>query len=335
MTHHTTNIKGHQIELINEKTIFGSAKGYGYYPYILEEGKEWNNLFCDIRQNVKDYFHYNDIAFWNGKITGNTLSSQISCLNHLFLIRKDIKTVKSVIQSLVGERMQIDSMVKVESKMEKYDAQYIAFEMVSDINRLKEKSLSRGKYCTSIDAFAIAQDVDGNKRIIVMEWKLVENDSGNKAPTKETSNNTEEIRRGKIRVEDVYGNLIQESKALKHKYAINDFFNSSLFHLPFYELMRQTLWAEYNKVDFGASDYFHINVIPVDNPMRSKKYRFVDNTKGIEESWRKHLTPYGDERYIVVDPYSVVEAIENANHSKYSDLIAYLKKRYYSYNKDS
>ena len=320
MTHQTTNIERHQIELINEKIIFGDAKGDGsfrgrFYPHILEKGKEWNNLLCDIRKNVEDYFHYNNIAFWNGEITGNTLSSQISCLNHLFLIRKDKETVKSVIQSLVGERMQIDTMVKVESNMEKHDAQYIAFEMVSDVNRLKEKSLTRGKYCTSIDALAIAQDVVGNKRIIVMEWKFVENDSGNKAPTKETSKNTDEIRKGIIRVVEGYGNLIQESKALKHKKSINDFFNSSLFHLPFYELMRQTLWAEYNKVDFSASDYFHINVIPVDNPMRSKKYSCVDNTMGIEDSWRKHLTHYGNERYIVVDPYRVVEAIENANHS--------------------
>ena len=82
-----------QIKLIKEKKLFDGASGGGVYrkkkhDHILEEGKEWNNLFSLIRNDVKDYFTNNKIAFWGGKtITPNTLSSQVSCLNHLFFLR--------------------------------------------------------------------------------------------------------------------------------------------------------------------------------------------------------------------------------------------------------
>ena len=339
MSIYRENLEERQKELlVKGNDIFGNARGNGKfkirgkqkpYPHILEEDKEWNNLFPSIRDNVKSYFKKNNISFWNGTtITGNTLSSQVSCLNHLFLIRNNEEAVRCVMQAFVGNRFVIDFMVKVEPKCEKYDQQYIAFEMVSDEDRMNEGKLTRGNTCTSIDAFAIAHDKSGKKRIIVIEWKLVEDDSGNKAPTEATSKNIEEIQRGRTRVNN-YGELINNSKAIIPIDNRESLFNSSLFHLPFYELMRQTLWAENNKVDFGADDYIHVNVIPMDNPMRSKRYKCIDNKKGIVEGWRQHLTDYGNERYIDADPYLVVKALEDNHRKKYLELLDYLKVRYY------
>lgn len=334
-----TKFKDYQARLIRERKVFEGAKGnrklksYGQlktYKYILEEGKEDKNLFADIREKVKTYFEKNNIPFWGGEtVPSNTLSSQVSCLNHLFSIRENEKAVKDVMQNFVGDRITIESMAKVRSKREVYDCQYIAFEMVSDEDRLNEGTLTRGSSCTSIDAIAIAKATDGKRYLLVIEWKLAENDSGNKAPTKDTSTNEKEIERGKERTKR-YTSLINENKSIDRNQ--ESYFNSSIFYLPFYQLMRQTLWASLNMEDFKADDYFHIHVVPSYNPMRTKKYARVEKIEGVEEAWKKHLTDCGKEKYIMVDPKQVVEALEKSGvKDTFSGLIDYLNKRYYGF----
>ena len=334
-----TKFKDYQARLIRERKVFEGAKGnrklksYGQlktYKYILEEGKEDKNLFTDIREKVKTYFEKNNIPFWGGEtVPSNTLSSQVSCLNHLFSIRENEKAVKDVMQNFVGDRITIESMEVVHSKREVYDCQYIAFEMVSDEDRLNEGTPTRGSSCTSIDALAIAKATDGKRYLLVIEWKLAENDSGNKAPTKDTSTNEKEIERGKERTKR-YTSLINTNKSIDRNQ--ESYLNSSIFHLPFYQLMRQTLWASLNMEDFKADDYFHIHVVPSYNPMRTKKYARVENTKGVEEAWKKHLTDCGKEKYIMVDPKQVVEALEKSGvKDTFSGLIDYLNKRYYGF----
>lgn len=336
-----TKFKDYQARLIREEKVFEGAKGnrklksYGQlkaYKYILEGGKEDKNLFADIREKVKTYFEDNNILFWGGKtVPSNTLSSQVSCLNHLFSIRENEKAVKDVMQNFVGDRITIESMEEVHSKREVHDCQYIAFEMVSDEDRLNEGTPTRGSSCTSIDALAIAKATDGKKYLLVIEWKLAENDSGNKAPEEGTSTNEKEIERGKERTKR-YTSLINENKSIDRNQ--ESYFNSSIFYLPFYQLMRQTLWASLNMEDCKADDYFHIHVVPSYNPMRTKKYARVEKIEGVEEAWKKHLTDCGKEKYIMVDPKQVVEALENSEEKDtFSGLINYLKDRYYSFEK--
>ena len=337
-----TKFKAYQADLIKEKKeIFEDVEGGGEfkyrgevknYEYILKEGKEDKNLFADIREKVKNYFKNNGRPFWGGKkVPSNTLSSQVSCLNHLFSIRENEKAVKAVMENFVGDRITIESMEEVHSKQEVYDCQYIAFEMVSDEDRMDEGTPTRGNYCTSIDALAIAKATDGKKYLLVIEWKLAENDSGNKAPNEKTSTKEKEIERGEKRTKR-YTSLINENKSIDRNQ--ESYFNSSIFYLPFYQLMRQTLWASLNMEDFKADDYFHIHVVPSYNPMRTKKYARVENTKGVEEAWKKHLTDCGKEKYIMVDPKQVVEALENSEEKDtFSGLINYLKDRYYSFEK--
>ena len=336
-----TKFKAYQADLIEKGEVFEGAKGnrklksYGQlktYKYILEEGKEDKNLFADIREKVKTYFEKNKIPFWGGKtVPSNTLSSQVSCLNHLFPIRENEKAVKAVMEKFVGDRITIESMEEVRSKREVYDCQYIAFEMVSDEDRLNEETLTRGSSCTSIDVLAIAKATDGKRYLLVIEWKLAENDSGNKAPTKKTSTNEKEIKRGEKRTPK-YTSLINENESIDRNQ--KSYLDSSIFHLPFYQLMRQTLWASLNMEDFKADDYFHIHVVPSYNPMRTKKYARVEKIEGVEEAWKKHLTDCGKEKYIMVDPKQVVEALENSEEKDtFSGLINYLKDRYYSFEK--
>lgn len=230
-----TKFKNYQADLIKEKKeIFEDAEGGGEFKYrgklntyehILEKGKEDKNLFPDIREKVNTYFNGNETSFWRGKtVPSNTLSSQVSCLNHLFSIRENEKAVKDVMQNFVGDRITIESMEKVRSKREVEDCQYIAFEMVSDEDRLNEGTLTRGSSCTSIDALAIAKATDGKRYLFVIEWKLTENDSGNKAPEEGTSTNEKEIERGKERTKR-YTSLINENKSIDRNQ--KSYFNST------------------------------------------------------------------------------------------------------------
>lgn len=57
-------------------------------PFVLRDGM--NNLYQPIRNDVVLYFKENKISWWVGdKPSGHTLSSQITCLNHLFAIMND------------------------------------------------------------------------------------------------------------------------------------------------------------------------------------------------------------------------------------------------------
>ena len=126
-------LKTHQVELIINGNIFDDAKcgrvlkirgNPKHYSHILEEGDEDHNLFPDIRDSVKSYFNNNNISFWGGKtITPNTLSSQVSCLNHLFLIRGNHDAVRDVMQSFVGDRLTISKMCQIKTETESFDCQ--------------------------------------------------------------------------------------------------------------------------------------------------------------------------------------------------------------------
>lgn len=103
-----------QESILKETNIFERVPGNGLwwnkeenqwekYPHILQHQDSLKNLFSPIRQEVMSYFEEYDIAWWREDDdryfpTGNLLSSQIHCLNHLFRIRKDPKAVLSIIK---------------------------------------------------------------------------------------------------------------------------------------------------------------------------------------------------------------------------------------------
>lgn len=325
-------LKEHQICLINESTIFDGAKGGGEfrnvkYEHILAEGEK--NIYRGVREDAIEYFKNNEISFWNGdKPTGDTLSSQISCLNHLFAIREDEEAVKAVMQSFVGQKLSIDRMKIVQS--DDFNSQYISFEAICPEDYMNEVMRTRGKYCTSIDAIAIAVDKSGKEILLVIEWKLVENDSGNKAPSK---NDASEYNRGLERIRR-YSKLLNESKLIDSYYENTDRYQDSvLFRLPFYELMRQTIWAEQvckNPEYLGPKDYLHIVVLPEQNIMRHKNYQYDkkgNKVYGIPEVWPSLLSDKAKARFIVANPKSVIESL--GGFKKYKDLVDYLTNRYY------
>ena len=249
--------KQHQINLLSNPRIFiPGTEGYGVfrkrpYPHILKNGKR--NLYLSIiehEEEVCKYFKNNDIQWWGGKITGNLLSSQIACLNHLFSIRKDKDLVLKIIQGIDPDFVDVFHIPN-----DTYQSQQnISFEVVAQTdNFMNEGKPKRGARCTSIDALIIAQRKNGDKCLIPIEWKYTEQDKSNKFEN--------ETRHGR------YDELIEDSQYLRSTNAKSD---KTLYKEPYYELMRQTLWAElivkYEAENWlNVTDFIHLHVVPNDN----------------------------------------------------------------------
>lgn len=294
-------------DLLKNSNVFYGDKGNGIfrnknYPFILENNL--NNLYEPIRNDVLDYFKNNNIAWWGGKLTNHPLSSQVACLNHLFPIRNDKDAVLSIVQQVLPDIVDVLPITT-----DKNLPAYIQFESVSDVDHLNEVNTTRGANCTSLDALILGKQKDGRNILFPIEWKYVEAYGNEDKGT----NKTRRIR---------YDNLINQSKQL-----IPTENNTVYYYEPFYQLMRQTLWAEQmvvNKVKetIQVDDYFHLHIIPKNNKdLLNKEY--VTSDKGMEDTWRECIKDQS--KYQIIEPKQLISKI---NAIKYKDLIIYLHHRY-------
>lgn len=287
--------------------FFGTDIGGGIFKgkprsFVLQDGK--NNLYPDIGIDALEYFRQNKVSWWGGfSPTGHVLSSQIACLNHLFPIRQEKEKVLNLLKAVSNDFIDVFSITE---KMEGY----IQFEAVGgDVNFLNEGNNTRGSNCTSVDAFIYALHKNGKRFLIPIEWKYVEA-YGNENKSFGEKGETRKAR---------YLKLIESSNYL------NSNTLSCCWYEPFYQLMRQTLWAEQiikNRVEgFEAEDYLHLHIIPDENTeLLNKKYPC--SSKGMAETWKGCLK--NPEKYIVVSPASLFNLQDSD-----TDIYQYLQRRYW------
>ena len=309
------------IKLIAEKNeVFNGGIGGKYFmrserDFVLTDNEK--NFYQPIKNEVIEYFKLNEISWWGGKRpTGHTLSSQIACLNHLFAIRKDKKAVLSLLENVSNDFIDV-----FEITTDKYNPAYIQFEAVSDKDHLREEQSNRGSNCTSIDALVFAKHKNGSKWLIPIEWKYTEHyQSQNKAiegAKKDPKNCKGETRKRR------YTDIINSSNQLKSENHFCYYFE------PFYQLMRQTLWAEQminnsETETIKADNYLHLHIIPTENKdLLQKKYNCSNSD--MEKTWRNHLKD--NAKYKIISPESFLQNIDN---EKYKGLIKYLKTRYWN-----
>ncbi len=306
----------HRHVALIEKSFFGQDRGNGFfkgerYGFVLCDGL--NNLYEPIRRDALRYFEDNGVSWWGGKKpTGHVLSSQIACLNHLMLIRKEPEAVLALIN---GVRNQFKAVLPIASDS---DTSYIAFEAVSDTDYLNEDGPTRGSNCTSVDALIVAMDGNNEKWLIPIEWKYTESYPDYPSCDKSAGS------KGIIRMSR-YNYLIDASAQLR---SLQDYKGSIYYYEPFYQLMRQTLWAEQmiaNKAKerVKADHFLHIHVIPsANNDLLHWKYRAYG--KGMEDTWRSMIVDQS--RYVIIDPEDFLSPVKSA----YPDLWRYLSERYYN-----
>jgi hypothetical protein len=302
-----TEQKERGLKLIREG-FFDGDPGYGLlknrkYPFVLQDGT--HNLFMSIRDKALLYFEKNDVDWWGGKYpTGHILSSQIACLNHLFPIRQDPEAVLNLLKSVSDDFVEV---LLIAEEMEGY----VMFEAVGGpVNYLNEGVNTRGSNCTSVDAFIYARHKDGQRFLIPIEWKYVEVYPGKDDKSKGSRGETRKSR---------YLGLIDGSDYLDSNTL------SCCWFEPFYQLMRQTLWAgqilKYKPDGFVADDYLHLHVIPEANAeLLDRKYPC--SNKGMEATWKNCLTD--PSKYIVLSPEKLW-----SHQDESTDIYKYLKERYW------
>ncbi|MDR2691843.1 MAG: hypothetical protein LBB73_06035 [Dysgonamonadaceae bacterium] len=274
MSKYQKHERARMIELIENSELFDGCKG-GFvisrkgkdYPQesILLDGNK--NLFPPILNQVIEYFQKNKISFWKGQPKNKparlVLASQIACLNHLFPVRDDKDAVLKTAQIICED---IVDVLAIEQPNK-----YIAFEVVSDKDHLNEcregKKPTRGAFRTSIDALIYAKHRNGKNYLLPIEWKYTESygnadkslEDRKSEPKGANGAGQERLRR--------YSGLISGSGQLK---SYDSYRSSIYFFEPFYQLMRQTLWAEQmiaNKETetIKADDFIHVHIIPQEN----------------------------------------------------------------------
>jgi hypothetical protein len=315
------------------KSIFGVAKNFGgmwnkklnkwyHYPYILQHEYSLYNLYPQIRQDVLEYSKLNDIEWWGQSDdryfpTGNLVSSQIQCLNHLFAIRADHDAVLKIIQEQIKDIKDvlpspIDEKFCVMDEYPYKTPSYISFEFTyNNKELLNERCNKRGANCTSIDAFVYAEDTAGKNVLIPIEWKYTE--SYAKTIDKKT------YMKIVVAVKRRYQNILTSKSSHLTGW------EKSYYLDPFYELARQSLLMEQiiSEKPFPADYYQHIVVCPTDNKeMRADASVFKES-----------LSECGKEFFHIIDPQEFLAPIsslkEEKGEKKYADLLEYLETRYW------
>ncbi len=281
------------------------------YPFILKNSE--NNLWLNIKKEAINYFADNKIVWWpqSDIPSGHLLSSQVSCINHLFFLRNDKEATLKILQNLNSEFIDV---------CPDFEGGYIGFEVVSKNSYLGEvaqgKKQTRGAKCTSVDAMMTGILKNHQKIQVLIEWKYTEF-----YPKSDKSEGSSGATR-KLRYDEL---IDHKDSPIKRTVSINNF-----YYEPFYQIMRQTLLAwqmTKNKTqELNADDWLHFDVIPENNLTLRYQVPAPDFVQvGIEKAWKSQLNE--PQKYNIITPQKLLSPI--IFDKKYRSLMAYLNKRYW------
>jgi hypothetical protein len=309
-----------------EDKYFLTINGKKYQHFFR---KRQLNLWEDIRANALEYFsaknihwHTNDVE--NNPETipeGDMLSSQISCVNHLLLLRKNQYYANAILKN-IDKRI-----VSAEIVRDGYgDDGYVEFESwgtKENNNPLNEKECGtlhgkrwrreRGAFSTSVDSIMVGKKDDGRNILVLIEWKFTEDytkDYDGKKYKGKTSNRKE------------YDKLLmdRESPIIQ----IDNF--DDLYYDPFYQLMRQTLLGWKAAKDYYCDEYIHLHIIPDENLQIQEitSPNLISKGSNMSNVWENLLKePF---RYKMLSPEKLLSPLkDNQNLKGFFD---YLMKRY-------
>ena len=300
-----------QIKVLQTFPQFKGIKGGGTWkaglqniklPYIIEDGQEVTNIYPSIREAALEYFRKNCIGWWKSHDavnvpTGHMLSSQISCVNHLFPFMKGEETsALLLVLNSIQHKYQFTRIIP--NPLDKTDCNgNVCFEFVwKNRSLLGERTEKRGAMCTSIDAVIYAETTDCKRVLIPIEWKYVETYEHKRAP--------------QVSI-DRYPSRIHSNSNIP-------IWKEAYEYDPLYELVRQTLLVENiiwsSDTVLPVDDYLHINVIPNGNSeLRKDISSYAQGLKDVS-------------KFIVIDPKELMFPIKDTH----SDLYNYLDARYWS-----
>jgi hypothetical protein len=224
------------------------------YPFCLPREYADENLFPEIRQSILAYFTRNKIKWHDGqdgKPSNHLCDSQVCCANFLFPFFDKPKALAELMRPIFPD---IENMLPIE------DGQFVAFEWIGQHNYLGEKvsrngKRTRGANFTSADAAVMFKHKDGQKQIVLIEWKYTES----YYPTwlKFAPSSTDRTK--------IYEHLyLAEGSPISNELLPNF---DCLFFEPFYQFMRQQFLAhEMEKAhELGAEVVSLLHISPAHN----------------------------------------------------------------------
>ncbi len=303
-------------KVVRIRDHFFQDPGGGIYrneprPFVLIDPVR--NLWGNIREDIIAYFDANNIVWWPGshEPTGHMLSSQVSCVNHLFFLRNDKEAALRILKNIDANFTEVCA---------DFEGGYIGFEVVSNNSYLGEvpvgRRQTRGAHCTSVDAMMTGILNSGKKIQILFEWKYTEF-YGNKCFADGSSGETRKAN---------YNHLIVDKDS-----PINCTVNlDNLYYEPFYQIMRQTLLAwqmvRNKNAELNADDWLHLDVIPENNLKLRYQVQAPDLLQtGIEDAWKAQLKE--PQKYNTITPQRLLKPF--LFDPKYRSLINYLNTRYW------
>jgi hypothetical protein len=291
--------------LIEERDRLFKDPGLGLFfgkprEFVLSEPAA--NLWEGIRADAIDYFARNNISWWKGdgnEPNGHMLSSQVSCVNHLYLLRQRADLAKAVLRAVDPEVIEAEVV----------DDGYVEFEFIGARQYLAEKAFLRGTNCTSLDAFMIGSTAY-DRRAFLVEWKYTETYPREDKYIPERAHVHDDL----ITAEDSPFKQIEPR---------------ALYFEPFYQMMRQTLLGSQisKHEDHECTSYRHVHVVPEQN---AEFHRNVTapllRGMSVSEAWRAVLRR--PEFYISATPADFMRPLIAERDTK--ALMGYLERRYWS-----
>jgi hypothetical protein len=304
--------KNHRYKKHILKIVDKPVKWNGYELFYYFENPELN-ILENIRKDVFEYFNNNKIRWW--KIskdelhnyeglsdkelsrefpTGNMLSSQVSCINHLFFLRNN-QNLATIVLKKIDKRIVKAVMI---------DDSYIEFEKMggNDQNPLGEVNLDRerGALSTSIDALMIGEKENGKNILVLIEWKYTEKGE-------DSFHNSQN--------HPIYKKLLQHKNCPIN--VPNDI--ETLLHEPYYQPMRQALlgWKMVELNEYNCDEYINIHIIPQGNTLFRKNLETPINWKALLKD---------QDKYKIISPEELLQPLYKIKETNY--LFNYLYNRY-------
>jgi hypothetical protein len=263
------------------------------------------NLWDGIREDAKQYFQTNNIAWWQGNAddpTGHLLSSQVACLNHLYFLRQRKDVATALLQRVrpdIAEALVVDSG-------------FVEFEYIGNQQYLKEHSFTRGANCTSLDAIMYGVTSEDKRTLFLIEWKYTEMYSGDDLYIASRA--------------EVYDSLIIHPEGP----FVSGIDPKAFYYEPFYQMMRQTLlgWLFEQHHELDCDAYMNIHVIPQENTELTRNITsplLREQGHDLHEVWTKVLKQ--SQKYIQIDPSSLLKEFDSIADTK--SWLTYLERRYW------
>ena len=216
--------------------ISDKARNDGFYkkkprPFCLPREYSSENVYSGIREEVIEYFTKYEIKWYDAidkKSSNHLCDSMVCCVNFLFPFAYQPEALREFLFPLFPNIKKVLPMEQ--------DDQYISIEWIGLENYLGEKmprhgKRTRGANFTSTDAAVMFERTDGQKQIVLIEWKYTESYRG--TSLKKAKSGTDRTK--------IYAHLYERDDFPLEKTLLPSF--GDLFYEPFYQFMRQQLLA--------------------------------------------------------------------------------------------